>query len=473
MIKKKAQKMKSIDALAAMENIAYKGQEAAVFKRLTYGREQLEKIIAMTFEAVMAVSTLDLTLNDKTDELEKLDEVLNEFVDRIYNAVGKTSDISNEVSRAHTELTETIIGMAEETQKILEMIDNGQQELKEGRQLSELAVTNANDMKEDMQGLVDVIERMTKVIEGINAISGQTNLLALNASIEAARAGEAGKGFAVVADEIRQLAEQTNELTSNMSGFVQEIRDASHKSSQSVDVTVDSLNKIDEKMQLTYDINDKNIVEVGNINDAAHSLAAVSEEISASVTELEQQITVIKEQCDGMTENFKQLSSVNRTLRKTVKPAELIESDLDDIAKILAQLVHDSFYQPANALFIDVVRKAESAHTAWIDTLRKIVDTGVMRPLQVNDAKCGFGHFYMAVEPSNPEIRKVWDDIGEKHKQLHSYGTKVKNAVTAGNVDQAQVMFNEAEKLSQVLIKDFNEMIDIAEEIAQEGKSVF
>ncbi|MCU4138305.1 MAG: Methyl-accepting chemotaxis protein [Thermodesulfobacteria bacterium] len=66
--------------------------------------------------------------------------------------------------------------------------------------------------------LVENIENINKMSEGIAQIAERTKLLALNATIEAARAGEHGRSFAVVADEVRKLAEYTNQ-------FVKEIKE--------------------------------------------------------------------------------------------------------------------------------------------------------------------------------------------------------------------------------------------------------
>lgn len=112
---------------------------------------------------------------------------------------------------------------------------------------------------------------MNEVIEGINSISSQTNLLALNASIEAARAGEAGKGFAVVAEEIRKLAEQTQNMTANMSEFVERIKEASAKSSDSANTAVEALGDMSEKINSAWEINDANQKSVGKISDSISS----------------------------------------------------------------------------------------------------------------------------------------------------------------------------------------------------------
>lgn len=444
-----------------------------MYERMNAGRRQLAQVYGEDMQAVMTMSALGLKVEHDTVKMTTAAEDVNTATKAIHDATTETSSIAEEVRNAHEGLTNTIIDVSEKTTDIYKKIENGQEELTAIRDLSKDAISESTEMKKNMDALMDVINHMNEVIEGINAISEQTNLLALNASIEAARAGEAGKGFAVVAEEIRQLAEGTKQLTGNMGEFVEGIRDASEKSSKSVDVAITSLDNIDQKINAVWNINDENKKNVGTISESIGSLAGISEEISSSMNVLETQVSCIEDQCSNLSNDAELLTVINGNLKGSVEPLTQVETGMDNVAKVIGEMNRDAFYRMDNAVFDTYVQKAMEAHRAWLETLHTMVTEKNVLPLQFDDTKCGFGHFYYSMHPGNPAIAPAWNALAEKHRRFHGYGKEVQQALFDENAERAEEIYQEAEKCSNELQNDFASILNISAGLSQNGQSVF
>lgn len=417
-----------------------------MYDRLADGRKQFAEVFDKNINAVMQISSLDLTMQHQTKKIVDISKKIANAADTIFGAT------SGSTNNPQEELTNTIINISGETDQVYKKIEEGQNELTAIKDFSTQTITAAGEMQTDMDELINLINHISSILSGIDTISLQTNLLALNASVEAARAGEAGKGFAVVAGEIRELAEETQKLTKDMGTFVENMRHASKKSVQSSDTTIQSLKSMADKITNVWELNDESKRHIAQINDSISSMASVSEEISSAMAEMENQLN----------ESTEFMRSVGHDLKQATEPVVNIEKTLDDSVKKMGHMSEDAFYHIENEEFIKYLNTAITAHQTWLSNLKKIVDTKNVIPLQLDSSRCGFGHFYYAVTPNIPGVLPIWKELEGKHRKFHTYGQVVINAINNQEYGMALQVYNEAVAYSSELIADLKKIIALA-----------
>lgn len=194
--KKKKVLMQAVSKLKAADYSA-EPELNGIYERLSSGRKQFAELFEKNINAVMQISSLDLTMQYQTDKILDISQQVISATETIFgNTMGQASS-------QHEELANTIVDVSGQTDEVYQKIETGQQELTTIKELSEQTIEASKEMQSNMDELFNIINHISSIISGIDNISMQTNLLALNASVEAARAGEAGKGFSVVANEIR------------------------------------------------------------------------------------------------------------------------------------------------------------------------------------------------------------------------------------------------------------------------------
>lgn len=224
----------------------------------------------------------------KSNTVATATEEMSTNMGSVSAAMEQSSTNTNMVASASEEMTATITEIAQNAEN--------------ARSISGQAVHKTKDAGDQMTELGRAAQAIGTVTETIAEISEQTNLLALNATIEAARAGEAGKGFAVVANEIKELAKQTAEATQDIKQQIDGVQGATGNTVESIKEigkVIDDVNEIvatiatavEEQSVSTKEIAD-NIAQVssgiGEVNENVAQSSQVAGEITRDITEVNQ-----------------------------------------------------------------------------------------------------------------------------------------------------------------------------------------
>ncbi|KDE40297.1 Methyl-accepting chemotaxis protein [Nitrincola lacisaponensis] len=296
------------------------------------------------------IAELSRYFNSMMDHFQQLIKSLGNATDQLAAAAEEMSAISSQVSGGarDQEQQTTMIATAinQMTAAISEVASNAQSASTSAEQANEQAgigLNRTHDTIRAIESLAESIdssaerisnldaqaERITEVLDVIEAIAEQTNLLALNAAIEAARAGDAGRGFAVVADEVRNLAGNTQQSTERIQQSISDLQRVAkesvremQKSTQAARAGVDNarengstfeamstaVNRImDMNVQISSATEEQTAV-ANDINENVHTVARIVSEVVSGAdqtAEASQQLTELAQRLKAEVEQFK------------------------------------------------------------------------------------------------------------------------------------------------------------------------
>lgn len=208
------------------------------------------------------------------------------------NSQGQTIAASTE------EISATLSGITEATQLLSSQALQTLRSAEQGSTTLTQAVTGLKETSRVVANIETTLNRLNALsadidaaLALINGLAGQTNLLALNAAIESARAGEAGRGFSVVADEVRQLANQTVEATRRIDGIVSDIQKYTREAITVTESGREHLLVVEQQSASAEKV-------IQTIETDAHQSASASEQMLASVSEVDKTAGHISKEMD-------------------------------------------------------------------------------------------------------------------------------------------------------------------------------
>jgi len=255
-----------------------------------------ERNEALRDELLTLADTLQNEVESAVNEIAALGDQLQGVSGQMTSSAELVSGQTEDVASSAQEATGNVETVAAATEQLSTSNAEINRQMAESTRISSEASSRAQETNELVHSLSQSADRIGEVIALITDIAEQTNLLALNATIEAARAGDAGKGFAVVAAEVKNLANQTEKATEEISGQISGIQKA----------TGESVNAIGDIGRI-----------IENINEIATTISAAVEEQGAATDEITRNVR-------GAADRTRSVSaSITEVANETSKTGEL------------------------------------------------------------------------------------------------------------------------------------------------------
>lgn len=463
---------KNLDTLKAASAV-YSPQSASKVKSARNANHKAANIFKGVFQIATMVSDFEIRLSFLGAKIKNSANSLSNMFSEVASSSEEISVSTSQIVDSNTELSDMIENISHDAALLNQNTEKSNNILNSIKAENTEMMGFSKDMNQSVIDLLLVINKINEAVKGINDISDKTKLLSLNASIEAARAGAAGKGFAVVAEEVRILSETTKQLTLNIDTLLEEMNSASNRSKSSVEKTINAINRVSSSIENVSGVMATSTDATTNITNRILEAAQTSRRISDSLNESSTALESVNNDIQNLSRSAEDLKQISGAVGEISASVGKIEAKVNDMAIASGEMVNSRLCGLSNEDFIETVENAIKAHTVWMTNVKKMAREMSVIPIQTDEHKCGFGHFYYAVKPSSDKLTALWESVEVLHHNLHKTGDIIISAINAQNSQRAMTNAAEAEKLSNAIIEKFNEMIKIAKEMTTANELVF
>ena len=310
----------------------------------------MEKAIHNLRDLVTTSLSTSKKVNDTCEQLTGVSHSAMETTEQISSVVEGVAKEASEQAGAISTVMDNVFSMQSGAEKIkdaLQEINVCKQNLSSS---STEMKTNLQDMKsgsEDMTAQVQniankieetnqTIEKMTDILNSIEEIADQTNLLSLNASIEAARAGESGRGFVVVADSIKGLSENTASELTNIKGIIEDLIANFKECMQCIDSVVQSNGTSITEMKSVVDAFQMLDQQIGLMGGCVETIGSVSEDTMTEINVISERITEIGE---GAEKNAAASEEVTASIQELNGMMQAVDQNSSELNTKIEELI--------------------------------------------------------------------------------------------------------------------------------------
>jgi len=318
-----------------------------ISKRINYSLKQLHSAMSQLADGNLKSSitiykedefgNLFHTYNETVSRLRELFRNIIEAADKInstsHNLASTTEQTQQGMRNQHDETDQLATALHEITATVQDVASNAVQAADSTQAANDKAfqsnlivketITATTQLAQHIEDATSSIDRLDAssneicaVMEVIKSIAEQTNLLALNAAIEAARAGEAGRGFAVVADEVRALASRTQKSALEIDHMVQNLQSMATEAVNTMNNSKSLADTNVHQARLTGESIESIVNHISTINDMNIQIASATEEQSAVIEQLSDNVLRINEVSLETTQSSGSIATTSDNLAK-------------------------------------------------------------------------------------------------------------------------------------------------------------
>ncbi|MDX1900865.1 MAG: methyl-accepting chemotaxis protein [Gammaproteobacteria bacterium] len=238
----------------------------------------------------------------------------------------------NEITASLEEIEKSSLQTIEKAKSLGEVAERTREKGQQGLAAVEESIGGMKSVREKVQTIAQTIldlsnqtQQVGEITAVVNSLAQQSKMLALNASIEAAKAGDAGKGFAVVASEVKNLAEQSEQSTSQVQKILEDIRQATEKAvmateegTKGVDLGTGLVEQTGDVVRNLSDVIYETTTATQQIEAAIRQENVGIEQITAGMNEINQVTTAFVENVKQTTEAINNIANIANSLKEYV-----------------------------------------------------------------------------------------------------------------------------------------------------------